>query len=148
LVPPGPAFLGSAQNSPTLINDSHWEVWPITGFSVCGGPEFLPGEYRVHLQTQSRTLADGTVITTQRINSAASLKINDVNGGEWLFLQVGDYQQVYLPSGAYRVETTQQFREISRGALNDNQTFWFTLTIVSDGVNPPVTTVRSATGCR
>ena len=129
----------SSANATVVTNDSHWETWRIGTFLLCTGTIATGGEYNVHLQSTYLSRADGSTLIRYHINSAHA-HVMDNAGNEFVLQQVGNGTQTSLPTGAYVVVETENFRLISPGPYV-NQLLTYTVTITGDGVNPsPVVT--------
>ena len=128
----------SSENATTVLTDSHWETWGIATFFICTGAVLQGGSYHAHLQSTYVTRPDGSRDIRYHINSAQARGV-DSNGTEYVFHQVGNGTQMYLPTGPYTVVETQNFRLISPGS-DVNYLLAYTVTITSDGVNAPVVT--------
>ena len=118
-----------------------WGARPINGFVGCLNHDFQSSSYLMaHIVPHTKTNADGSVITTERLNTAGG-KLFDGQGGEYILQETGDYSQELELSGAYQTSNSTAFRLISKGgAVNEfvdlifkivwnNSTFQFDLDI-------------------
>ena len=123
-------------------NSNTWEVWPFTWRGTCTTRQFLPGTYRVHLQTQMKYYSDGSVSYRQHLNSAGGT-IWDVFGNEYVLQQITKFTMEGSALGDQYILVKTSFRVISKSAEVPNEFADLTLTmhIRSDGSNEIISSV-------
>ena len=129
-----------AANAVNVLPDSHWETWQLGTFYLCDGSILQGGEYSVHLQSTFISRADGSAHVRYHINAARARGIAS-NGVEYVLMQAGNGAQWYTAAGPYTTKEMQSFRLISPGHAS-NLLLTYIVTLVSDGVNPPVVTME------
>jgi hypothetical protein len=131
--PTAPAETVSASLSVTSVeNESVKEVWldPVYP-SACDGQSYLAVRAKVHHVTQTKTLSDGTKVTTQQF-TYVGVKVTDPDGRTYTLARHSTFQQVANPDGTYTVVAVDTFRLRGYGA---NEDLTLTLRILWDGQN-------------
>jgi len=133
----------SVSSNPVNLNE--WQTWQISGFVGCANHTFVNGSMKVHLQTQSRTNADGSETITQHLNFAG-VTLTDAAGNEFVYRQNETFSQEMQSSGAYEAAAVTRARLISKGS-GVNEFVDIFVTISWDNVSL-VSTFKATVVCR